>query len=79
MVRDACLQEIALELPLPLVVAWVLLSFAQRDTALRVSAAVGIAQIEGHPTNFVFHQVLSADKMSNDLTAAAADLAVASR
>ena len=55
------------------------LSFAQRVTALRGSAAVGIAQIKGHPTNFVFHQVLSADKMSNDLPAAAADLALASR
>ena len=60
---------------------WVVLSFAQRVTALRGSAAVGIAQIKGHPTNFVFHQgqVLSADKMSYGLAAAAADLAVASR
>ena len=77
---DACLQEIVLELPLPLEVAGVL-SFAQRVTALRGSAAVGIAEIKGHPTNFVFNQgqVLSADKVSNDLPAAAADSVVASR
>ena len=57
----------------------VLLSFAQRDTALRGSAAVGIAQSKVILRILCFIRFFRLIKMSYDSAAAAADLAVASR